>query len=382
MTRFQVRKKLRKAGSKAKSIAVGAFSIQMGNVPQSKSRLGIRKTSLKTLAVLGVGFGFVGSSLPASAALIARDTFQDAALSVDAFGSTSNNGSLQTNVPVGATILKAYLYASSVWDLSPVNDVKLNGNLLKVADSNLLIPDANPATTRVWDVTNILGTLGGLQNHTIEELGDNDGETLVVAYKDASTTGFSSFILDGELATGGDTTRFNFAKPYSGGDFLTSLSSSYSFQPSGQFTTVDVTTNSTTSRRLTSSAGGQDDGEGANGALITAGGIGDSPTNPDPFASDSGGPRTDDELYNLALGNSADATPFIKAGDTFVELNTKNPSNDDNVYGLFVTSKFKASTPSEPVPEPFTILGSLTAGGIGVALRRKRQQQQKEAAKV
>jgi len=37
---------------------------------------------------------------------------------------------------------------------------------------------------------------------------------------------------------------------------------------------------------------------------------------------------------------------------------------------------------SQPVPEPFTILGSLTAGGIGVALRRKRQQQEKEAAKV
>lgn len=37
---------------------------------------------------------------------------------------------------------------------------------------------------------------------------------------------------------------------------------------------------------------------------------------------------------------------------------------------------------SEPVPEPFTILGSLTAGGIGVALRRKRQQQEKETAKV
>jgi subtilisin-like proprotein convertase family protein len=37
---------------------------------------------------------------------------------------------------------------------------------------------------------------------------------------------------------------------------------------------------------------------------------------------------------------------------------------------------------SQPVPEPFTILGSLTAGGIGVALRRKRQQQEKETAKV
>ncbi|MBW4475752.1 MAG: PEP-CTERM sorting domain-containing protein [Tolypothrix brevis GSE-NOS-MK-07-07A] len=41
-----------------------------------------------------------------------------------------------------------------------------------------------------------------------------------------------------------------------------------------------------------------------------------------------------------------------------------------------------ALPPDETVPEPFTILGSLTAGGIGLALRRKRQQQEKEAAKV
>ncbi|KAB8333511.1 PEP-CTERM sorting domain-containing protein [Scytonema tolypothrichoides VB-61278] len=39
--------------------------------------------------------------------------------------------------------------------------------------------------------------------------------------------------------------------------------------------------------------------------------------------------------------------------------------------------------PSEPVPEPLTILGSLAAGSFGVALRRKyNKQQQKETAKV
>jgi hypothetical protein len=51
------------------------------------------------------------------------------------------------------------------------------------------------------------------------------------------------------------------------------------------------------------------------------------------------------------------------------------------VYGLFVTSTFKASTPSapsEPVPEPFTILGTIAAGSIGVVLRRKQKQQQAE----
>jgi PEP-CTERM motif len=38
--------------------------------------------------------------------------------------------------------------------------------------------------------------------------------------------------------------------------------------------------------------------------------------------------------------------------------------------------------PSEPVPEPLTILGSLAAAGVGAALRRKYQQQQEDTAKV
>ncbi|MHC5594981.1 MAG: hypothetical protein ACYTXC_03265, partial [Nostoc sp.] len=209
MIRF---KKLHEAGTKAKFIVVG---------------------------VLGIGISFAAFCSPASAALFARDSFNDAALSIDGFGSTSNSGTLQTRVPVGASVLKAYLYASSIWNLSPVNDVKLNGNLLKVADAVLVTPDANPATTVRWDVTSLLSSLAGLQNQSIEELGDNDGETLVVAYQDTSTIGFSSFIFDGELASTGDTTRFNFAQPYTSGDFLVSLASTFSFQPSDQFTTVD-----------------------------------------------------------------------------------------------------------------------------------------------
>ncbi|MHC5596235.1 MAG: hypothetical protein ACYTXC_09805, partial [Nostoc sp.] len=184
-----------------------------------------------------------------------------------------------------------------------------------------------------------------------------------------------SFIFDGELATTGDTTRFDFAQPYTSGDFLVSLASTFSFQPSDQFTTVDLTTDSSSSRRLTSSAGGQDDGQGANGALITVGGIDDSPTNPDPFATDASGPRTDDELYNLALGNTVDANPFIKSGDTFVQLKTTNPSNDDNVYALFATSTFKTSTPSTSVPEPSALLGLLAFSAFGRSVLKRKQKQ-------
>ncbi|QSJ17574.1 hypothetical protein JYQ62_01460 [Nostoc sp. UHCC 0702] len=368
MGKFQFIKNLQKAAAKAPFNA-----IQQHRSSQISHKLGISKASLTTFAILGISAGFTLFSSPASATLLVRDTFNDAALSIDAFGSTSNVGTIQTNVPTGATVLKAYLYASSIWNFGPVNNVSLNGNLLQVADGTILSPDSNPATTVRWDVTSLLSSLGGgLQDLTIEELGDNDGETLVVAYQDASTTGLTSVILDGELSTTGDTTRFDFADPYTSGDFLASLAGSFSFQPAGQYSTIDVTTNSTISRRLTSSAGGQDDGEGANGALITAGGIGDDPTNPDPFASDSGGPRTDDELYNLALGNTVDPTPFINTGDDFIELTTINPSNDDNVFGLFVTSEFKIDP--EPIPEPSTTLGALAFAAFGASSWLKRKQ--------
>ena len=133
------------------------------------------------------------------------------------------------------------------------------------------------------------------------------------------------------------------------------------------------TSNNPASRRLTGCAGGNDDGGfvAADGLLMTAGGVGDSPTNPAPNCTND---DQDDELYNLALGNSANASPFITAGDTFLRLLTQNPSNNDNVFGLFLTSTFSIENPDPtPVPEPAT----LTMLGLGVlglaALRRRRR---------
>ncbi|MEH2023883.1 PEP-CTERM sorting domain-containing protein [Nostoc sp.] len=80
-----------------------------------------------------------------------------------------------------------------------------------------------------------------------------------------------------------------------------------------------------------------------------------------------------------ALGNSADPNPFVQTGDTFVALNTLNPSNDDNVYSLFVTSRFKTKV---SVPEPLTTLGLLAVGRFGLAFCRKYKQQPKDIAKA
>jgi len=327
-----------------------------------------------SLLPLGITVGLCLNIAPASASLIVRESISNAALSIDGFGSLSNSGIIQANIPTGSTIKRAYLYAASVWDMSPVYGVTFNGNLLSLSSATILSPNNNPAETARWDVTNIIASsfTGGLQDFSIVENGQNDGAVLVVAYSNPSTQGLTSVILDGELSTGGDTVAFNFASPYTGGDFLVSLASSYSDQPSDQATEIDVTTDSTNSyRRLTTSAGGQDDGEAADGALMTVGGIGDNPTNPDPSASssDPSAPRIDDEYYNLALGNSDNAAPFISPGDTFLRLTTQNPSNNDNVFGMFITSKFKST--ATPVPEPSMTLGIFGIGAIGILLSRR-----------
>ena len=324
-----------------------------------------------SLLPLGITFGLCLNIAPASAGLIPQNVIPDAALSIDGFGSTTNSGVIQANIPTGSTIQRAYLYAASVWNMSPVYGVTFHGNELSLNSATILSPNQNPATTARWDVTNIIASsfTGGLQDFSIVENGQNDGAVLVVAYSNSSTQGLTSVILDGELSTGGDTVQFDFDSPYTGGDFLLSLASSYSSQPSGQFTQIDVTTNSTNNRRLSTSAGGEDDGESGDGALMTVGGIGDDPTNPAPFASSFGGPRIDDEYYNLALGNSASAAPFISPGDTFLRLTTQNRTNNDNVFGMFITSKFKST--ATPVPEPSMTLGIFGIGAIGALISRR-----------
>jgi hypothetical protein len=98
---------------------------------------------------------------------------------------------------------------------------------------------------------------------------------------------------------------------------------------------------------------------------------------------DAGGKLLSSVANNFPLGPNGRTTLTIDRGGIFdiASFKVSTPVND--LFGVdFIKLETPVAAGSQPVPEPFTILGSLTAGGIGVALRRKRQQQQKETAKV
>src|SRR5262249_39495303 len=100
------------------------------------------------------------------------------------------------------------------------------------------------------------------------------------------------------------------------------LGISFSFQPNGDHSTVNVQ-----GQRLTSSAGNFDNGLGFNGALVTVGGVGDTPFNPpDPFHATN---TRDHELYDLA--------PLLHNRDTQIVRETASPGNNESVFRAVMT---------------------------------------------
>lgn len=244
-----------------------------------------------------------------------------------------------------------------------------------------LVPGATPTPVGLYtyraDVTSIVAPLvngaPALTRIPVASIGNSgsDGLTLVVVFSSLGLDPRQSVaILDGGQAgnTGPDTvggvggfttTAFSLATPVDktipNFNAVLSLGIQFSDQdalghacgqnPSfAQFSIVNV--NGT---RLTSCAGGADDGALQNSALITVGGVGDSTDIPsDPFCQ-AGNPScstTDDELYGIA--------GFLNQGDTQVQLKTINPSNDDSIFLAILQLTGALCQDCGPVPPPCT----------------------------
>lgn len=278
-------------------------------------------------------------------------------LSIDAMGTTAGSGLIQVDKPAGATVRRAYLFSATIPSGHTIPD-----GAITIAGSGVnwdgsasvgLGGGGAIATNYYSDVTALVkpgidAAPAGIINLTITEQtsGSVDGEILAVIFDDpaAASANGTAAILFGALASGGDQFFISLGGPIdlsqAGLVMDLSLGIGFGFQGSNQFSIVDVN-----GLRMTSSAGGQDDGQGRNGALITAGGIGDTNGNPPPFAGPGGNHRFDDELYNLL--------PFIPDGSSLVTVDTRNPSDDDNIlFAALYTTLEVVVAPEEPTNQP------------------------------
>jgi hypothetical protein len=275
-------------------------------------------------------------------------------LSLDASG--SNGGpyefrggppeTLRVRKPAGATVRRAFLAAASV---GFSGRRLLNGDVILdgVGINWQLSTPSRISSWNHWaEVTPLVkpkldAAAPGIISFSVGEVSTRgiDGEILAVIFNDpAQTTSNTVVLLFGAQDTAGDTFNIplgnpiNKADPRLAIDLSLGISNSLQQGPSPtQRSIVDVNGN-----RLTSLAGGQDDGQAQGGALITVGGLGASNANPPPFDTSSGPPGNDDELYNLL--------PFVANGATSIAVFTQNPSLDDNIF--FAALSLRASPPA------------------------------------
>lgn len=295
-----------------------------------------------------MGSGLAAAQALAPDAILPAVTFTGrVSWSVDGLGSNDPNGGIiQVEKPAGATVKSAYLAAATIFSGGTIADgaIQIDGTGV---NWDSVIPSAISSYNHWSDVTALVkpeidAAPAGRVDFLVTEAntGVIDGEILAVIFDDPNqTTNNTIVLMFGAQNTGGDTFAIGLAEPLDLADpnlmLILSLGISYGYQSSanaGQYSLIDVN-----GQRLTSSAGGQDDAGymGPNGTLLTVGGLDDSITNPpDPYSGTQGSPpyRYDDELYDLK--------PFVQTGDVSIQVDTLNPSTDDNIFfaGLFLAS--------------------------------------------
>jgi hypothetical protein len=338
---------------------------------------------MKKLVQLSVAAALCALSGVASADLASVGTWSgNVGLSVDGIGSNNATvGTVQANIPVGATILKAYLYSAGTpypwYSSSPTTLAAYNGSGITLAGNAInnfdtLVgavstrPEIGQWYTARADVTDLVkslttGAATSSFNWAVTEGSLNqfiDGEVLAIVYSDPSRPLGSVTLLNGGQNTGGETSTVHLASPL--GDpnapgFAAELGLGISFSCCGdQQSTVKV--NGST---VTDNAGNFDDGlQLTDGSLITVGGLGDT-------AADNQSYDNDHELYDLR--------PFLHQGDTSFSIFTQNPTNDDNIFFASLYGNFDVTSVTPNVPEPETYALMLAGLGVVATVARRRK---------
>jgi hypothetical protein len=275
--------------------------------------------------------------------------------SVDGVGTLQTSGVILVDKPAGATVRGAYVAATS----RGFSGTQLNNGEIRIDGVGVDwdVSEVGPISNwNHWaEVTSIVSEKldaapAGLVSFTISQDRPfvSEGVILGVVFNDPNRSGDNTVIfMFGRQSVGGDEFFINLADPIDADDpdlrLTMGLGISFGFQSptvTDQVNIIDVN-----GERLTSSAGGQDDAQGTvdNGALLTVGGVGDSPTNPPPFSAPTDF-DFDDELYDL--------TSFVKNGDTQIRVFTENPSFDDNIFFAWLDVTGRAAVNDDPPPPP------------------------------
>jgi len=165
-----------------------------------------------TCLLAGANIGLASASLT---------TFQtwvgNVGYSSDGFGSTTNQGTISASVPLGSTVIAAYLY-TSYFNSPPAPTATLNGVNAAFGPNVPNNTCCGLGSARA-DVTGIVkpiidGGAGGIYNFALTEgLSQQDGEALVVVYSNAALPVSTFGILDGFASVIGDAATINFSHP-------------------------------------------------------------------------------------------------------------------------------------------------------------------------
>jgi hypothetical protein len=295
--------------------------------------------------------------------------------SIDGVGIADDaDADLDVEKPAGATVLAAYLMvAQSDVVAGAPSEIDLAGTPVTFTHGVTGDTGRFGFNNAFADVTAIVAPIvdpapaGVVAVPVNEGASLTEGTALVVVFDDPAVEQSSVALYFGRSDTDGDAFSLSFPALTTAqlADLRMSVGISYSYQP-GQDSTIEVN-----GQVMADEAGDYDDCveyEVCNdGALMTIGGVGDDLVNPvvpapSPFDEDN-----DDELYSLS--------PFVAAGDTAIDVETRNASGDDNLFfaGFFLDDvaldgAAPVGSAADPAPEAPVVSPAVDAPGAPQAL--------------
>ena len=288
--------------------------------------------------------------------------------SADGLGTMSGTGTLRYQKPTNGTVKAAYLIAAQVRPsaeptLGQASNFKINNQAVTFEyaamdsgsgfDFNNYFADVTSQVKSTLDAASAgVGSVAADEGVSNQSGPLVEGLELVVVWNDPSVDVSTVMVEFGTSNPAGDTFALDFpalTQPQTA-DLQMSVGDSYSYQEAGDSPTgTQASTIKVNSTLMTDIAGGFDDcstfvtslGDCSDGSLITVGGVGDSLTNPTLPTPDPIGNQPDDELYSLS--------PFVHVGDSQISVETRNASNNNNIFSaVFYLKHVMATNAADP----------------------------------